>query len=157
MARPSEYSEEIANQILELIASTDKGLHAICAMQEEFPHPVTFYRWINNNEELRNKYARAKEQQADVLAAQIIDIADDSRKDTEIRYTISGEAYEAPDTEWINRSRLRVDARKWLASKLAPKVYGDKIDVTSKDEKIESFNLGESIAKFMKPSENNPK
>lgn len=70
------------------------------------------------------------------MAEEILAIADDSRADTEIRYDAQGESYEAPNSEWLQRSRLRVDTRKWLMSKLAPKKYGDKVDVTTGGESL---------------------
>ena len=66
-----------------------------------------------------DKYARARERQADFMAAQTVDIADDTSKDNSFAGSVA-----------VARSRLRIDARKWLASKLAPKKYGDKIDAT---------------------------
>jgi len=76
-----------------------------------------------------DQYARAREAQADKLAEDILAIADDGRNDT----------YQADDGETVNhdviaRSRLRVDARKWLAGKMAPKKYGDKIAVGGADD-----------------------
>ena len=68
--------------------------------------------------------------QADYLADQIIEIADYSEHDT-----IEAEKGEMENREWVNRSKLRVEARKWIASKLKPKQYGDKLDI---DAKIES-------------------
>jgi hypothetical protein len=69
---------------------------------------------------------------------EILEIADDTSQDTTI--TDFGPK---PDTEWISRSKLRVDARKWAMSKLAPKKYGDakSIDLTSKGERITGFTI----------------
>lgn len=71
-------------------------------------------------------YARARELQGELLAEQILPISDDGSADMVTRYREDGSEYQAVDQEHINRSRLRVDARKWLASKLAPKKYGDR-------------------------------
>ena len=68
--------------------------------------------------------------QADTLADEITDIADDSSNDWMDRKTKSGDTIRVIDHEAINRSRLRVDARKWIASKLKPKKYGEKLDLT---------------------------
>lgn len=72
-------------------------------------------------------YARAREQQMEAMAEETLDIADETNRDTIIKKGKDGSEYEAPDAEWIARSKLRVDTRKWLMSKLAPKKYGDKI------------------------------
>lgn len=82
-------------------------------------------RWIEANEGFRKNYARAREDQADVLAEEILQIADDGLNDT---YT-DEKGNECTNQDVIARSRLRVDARKWYASKLAPKKYGEKLAV----------------------------
>jgi hypothetical protein len=86
------------------------------------PDKSTVMRWLAQNEAFRDQYARARESQADHLAEEILQIADDGSNDT--YQTENGEAV---NHDVIARSRLRVDTRKWLASKLAPKKYGDKV------------------------------
>jgi hypothetical protein len=49
--------------------------------------------------------------------------------------------YNVENKEWTNRSRLRIDARKWVASKLKPKVYGDKTDITSGGEQLKQTTI----------------
>jgi hypothetical protein len=88
------------------------------------PDARSVFRWLAANEDFRQQYARAREAQADFMAEEILQIADDGRNDT----------YQTDDGEFVNhdviaRSRLRVDARKWLAAKMAPKKYGDKIGI----------------------------
>lgn len=63
----------------------------------------------------------------------IIAISDDSSKDTITKTARDGSEYDAPDNEWIQRSRLMVDSRKWLASKICPKLYGEKVAVTGEE------------------------
>ena len=79
---------------------------------------------------------KAREAQADALFDEILEIADDSRNDT-----VHGENGDTPNHEWIARSKLRIDTRKWMAAKLRPKVYGDKIDVTSEVHRSGSFDV----------------
>jgi disulfide oxidoreductase YuzD len=126
--RPSGYSEEIADAICELIATSDSGLERICAA-EGMPSARAVYRWLEEHEAFRQKYARARELQGEYLALQVIAIADDGSADMAVRYREDGSEYQAVDQEHISRSRLRVDARKWLASKLAPKRYGDRLEL----------------------------
>lgn len=83
-------------------------------------------RWLEVNEGFRESYMRAREAQADYLAEEIIQIADDGQNDT---YT-DDEGQVRTNQDVIARSRLRVDARKWYASKLAAKKYGDKVEQT---------------------------
>lgn len=143
--RPTKYTDDLANEICDIIATTDRGLVSIC--KELNISPTAVYDWIDKHPEFANKYARARELQADFLADQIIEISDDTSNDS--IYTDKGEI---PNTEWISRSRLRVDARKWKASKLAPKKFGDKVDVTTGGDKITNtppiikvYNTGQGI------------
>ena len=88
------------------------------------PHQATIMAWLDGSRpEFSEQYARAREAQADKLAEEILAIADDGRSDT----YLDAEGNEKTDSEVIQRSKLRVDARKWLASKMAPKKYGDKV------------------------------
>lgn len=80
--------------------------------------------WLSRPEHIE-KYARAREAQADRHADEILRIADDGASDT----YIDEHGNERTDQEVVARSKLRVDARKWLASKMKPKVYGDKLDL----------------------------
>jgi len=73
--------------------------------------------------EFLQRYEQAKEESADALADEMLDIADDSERD----YTEEGRV----NTEHVQRARLRVDTRKWIASKLKPKKYGDKLDLNA--------------------------
>lgn len=84
---------------------------------------ATLAAYINASPDRIEQYARAREAQADKFADDIISIADDGKSDT----YIDDDGNVRTDQEVIARSRLRVDARKWLASKMAPKKYGDKI------------------------------
>lgn len=86
-------------------------------------------RWaVDNTEGFAAQYARARELQADVLAEEIIDIADE---DPAVRLETQRNGGETMviDSAAVAHQRLRVDARKWFASKVAPKRYGDKLDV----------------------------
>lgn len=126
--RPTKYTKELGEQICERIATSSDGLRKIC---KEFDiTPFTLIKWLTDTDkkEFSQQYARAKQSQADMLAEEILEIADESSKDT-----TKTETGELANNEWINRSRLRVDARKWLASKLAPKKYGDKLDINQRN------------------------
>lgn len=129
--RPSKYTEELVDEFCRRIATSERSYAKICKEDDDMPSHNTINRWLNENESFREKYARAKQEQHDYMAEQILAIADDGTNDT-----IITEKGEVENREWVNRSRLRVDARKWLLSKLAPKKYGDKLDVTSDGEKV---------------------
>ena len=121
MGRPSDFTQEAADAICERLM-LGQSLRAICA-EAEMPEQRTVYRWLNANEAFRQQYTRAREVQADTLADECLEIADDSSRDT----IKDDRGNDRMDAEWVARSRLRVDARKWMASKLAPKKYGDKV------------------------------
>jgi hypothetical protein len=122
--RPSEYTDVIADRICAEIAS-GRAVHQF-AGKNGFPVQDTIYRWNRDNKGFAEKYARAREDQADLYAAQIVELADKCRPGKKTRETKDGTFVEIGDM--VERSRLQIDARKWYASKLAPKKYGDKIE-----------------------------
>lgn len=124
--RPSTYSQEVADAICERIAAGE-SLRLI-VLEETMPDERTVYRWLERNEDFRQQYARAREAQADAMLEDILEIADDGRNDWMERRGEEDAGWVA-NGEHIQRSKLRVDARKWLMSKLAPKKYGDKVDM----------------------------
>lgn len=123
VGRPTKYSKALAEEICIAIAITSMGLNRLCAIYPTLPSPSTIFSWLTKYKEFSEQYARAKSLQAEVLADEIIDISDDGSND--LFFDDDGNAITNHDV--IARSRLRVDARKWLASKLAPKVYGDRV------------------------------
>lgn len=126
--RPSIYSQELANRICDRIADGE-SMRSICR-EEGMPDKRTMLRWLNANAEFRTQYAHAREEQADNLVEEILDIADDGWNDT----YLDDEGNKRTDHDVIARSRLRVDARKWIAAKLAPKKYGDKLAIGGADD-----------------------
>lgn len=124
--RPSDFTPEVANEICERLIGGE-SLREICE-DGHLPSARTVHRWLVVNEEFRQQYAHAREAQADTLFDDILDIADDGRNDWMERKGRGDEDLGWKENgEAISRSRLRVDARKWMASKLAPKKYGEKV------------------------------
>jgi hypothetical protein len=102
------------------------------------PDCATVFAWMRRFPEFLKQYARAKEESADAMAEEILEIADDGRNDWMERHgekTEDGEPVKGwqLNGEHIQRSRVRIDTRKWLASKLKPKKYGDRVDLTNSD------------------------
>ena len=121
--RPSErLNQEMADIVCDLISISTKGLDRICRENPELPHESNIHRWRLCHESFREQYAQAKRTQAELLAQEIIAIADDGSNDT----YVNDDGEECVNQDVLGRSRLRVDARKWVASKLLPKVYGDR-------------------------------
>ena len=121
MGRPSDYTEDIAHEICFRIVNGE-SLNRICK-DAHMPNVATVYRWLQRDEDFRNMYARAKEDQADTLADEIQDISDEKPM---LTIMTDDETVEKLDPVGINRNRLRVDARKWIAAKLKPRKYGDR-------------------------------
>ncbi|WP_281823175.1 terminase small subunit protein [Sphingobium sp. BS19] len=136
MGRPSEYSEEIAGKICDALVMP-RSLRSIC-LDEDMPSQSTVFRWLADERyaDFRERYARAREAQADAIFDEMLDIADDGSNDWMERRREDGSVDEVLNHEHVSRSKLRIDARKWVASKLAPKKYGDKLDVTSDNKPL---------------------
>lgn len=123
--RSSSFTAALAEVICERL-SIGQSLREICR-DPKMPGLTTVMAWVRDNEEFQKQYARAREIQAEYLVDEIIAIADDGTNDWMLRQTVEGEET-VLRLEHINRSRLRIDARKWAASKMAPKKYGDKFE-----------------------------
>ncbi len=115
------YDHAISVELCSRIAESSKSLASVCKDLGLRVRDV--YWWLESNEDFRHRYTRAKEDQADWLADEIVEIADETEHDT----IVDQQGKKKPNMEWIARSRLRVDARKWVAAKLKPKKYADKI------------------------------
>ena len=129
MARPSDYTPETAAAICARIAD-GQSLREI-ARAEGMPDKSTILRWLDAHAEFRDQYARAREAQADHFAEEILEISDDGTNDW-MRRQQGEDTVEVANHEHISRSKLRVDARKWLMSKMAPKKYGDKLELAGR-------------------------
>lgn len=126
MGRPSDYTPELAAVICSRIASGEK-VSDIC-LEEIMPATSTVYLWLSKHKEFSDQYAQAQSDRTHALAEEIIDIADNGSNDwMERNYGDDEKSSWVTNGEALQRSRLRVDTRKWLMSKMAPKKYGDKV------------------------------
>ena len=127
--RPSIYSDELAKEICSRLMQGE-SLRKICR-DDSMPCVLTICRWLADDGKYRefcNQYARARQIQAEIQADEIIDIADDGSNDWMERLGQEGEVLGySLDHEHVQRSKLRIDARKWTASKLLPKKFVDKV------------------------------
>lgn len=121
--RPTVYTQELANDICDKIASNSLGLRKLCAENPDWPNRDTIFTWLKSNGDFFDQYARAKRCQIETFIDEILEIADDASNDVDE----NSQGEPTCNTEFIARSRLRIDTRKWLASKLVPKVYGNKV------------------------------
>ena len=136
--RPKSYSEEIANYICEQLMY-GRSLTSICR-EPKMPSMPTIYSWLrrtskNFNEDFFNSYLMSRKFQADTLADQVIDIADDGSNDTYVKInTETGEAETIVNYDNIQRSRLRIKARQWAAAHLLPRKYAARMQLAGKDD-----------------------
>jgi len=110
IGRPTKYSIEWAERFCELLAQ-GQSVRQICSQPGQ-PDKSQVYRWLDENGDFRDQYARAREEQADKLAKEILELSDKIEDDNPVK---------------VQRARLQVDSRKWLAARLAPKKYSDHI------------------------------
>jgi hypothetical protein len=120
MGRPSSYSQELADEICTRL-SHGETLRTIIASSPHLPERRTIYSWLDANQDFQLQYKKARAEQADYYAELIVD-----------------ESYSSHDAAI---GRLRVDALKWAASKMAPKKYGDKIEIDTAQPLTLAFQL----------------
>ena len=125
-----EQKEAILNSIFEDIS---KGLSLRKACKNSGIPRITFYNWIDDEQKEIDRYTRAKEQGIEARFESIEeDYSEEPQRDPE-----TGKI----DSAWVQLQRLKIDSKKWELSKLAPKKYGDKLDVTSKGESIQAPSI----------------
>lgn len=131
------YTEEEYNLFEKVLERIENGesLNKILRGSDQTMSTRMFYRLVSTNESLREKYARAKDIKIEHKFESIEqDYMSDPERDPE-----TGKI----DPAWVNLQRLKIDAKKWELSKLAPKKYGDKLDIdhTSGGEKLEPTRI----------------
>lgn len=109
----TEYTQDLADRICHLIGD-GKSLRSVLK-EEGMPVGSTVFKWLRLYPEFEKQYARACEERTEAMAEDILDLSDTVEKDM-----VS-----------IQKVRLQTDNRKWLMSKMKPKKFGDKLDLTS--------------------------
>lgn len=112
MGRPEKYSDELADRVLREF-SRGKSMRTIEKMQG-MPSISTMFEWMRKYPDFSQRYARAKEEAADLFVEELLELTDMADVDNAID---------------IQKRKLQVDTRKWIASKLKPKRYGEKLDL----------------------------
>ena len=162
VGRPTKYSQELVDKICEQIA-LGYSLRAV-TKDESIPPMGTIMRWLAERDEtgsykypaFREQYARACEERTEAMAEDILDIADDGASDYMEIERKDGTTTEVLNKEAVQRSRLRVDTRKWLMAKMKPKKYGDHLDIKQKSEITHKFEdmTDEQLEAAIKAREN---
>lgn len=116
---------EKEKKITEVLAGMRNGLSLRQSSENANVKAQTFLSWVDQDKDLSEQYARARSDMIDKIADDIIKIADE-----EMIPTGEGKV----DNAMVQKQRLRVDTRKWLLSKLAPKKYGDKLELSGDDK-----------------------
>lgn len=143
---PSDYTLENAKRICDAVATSPFGLKGICKKNPDFPNPQTIYAWLARYPEFAKMYEQAKEHQCNAMAEEILDVSYDSSHDT----TTNKIGEEIMNTEFIARSRLKVDSLKWLLTKLQPRKYGDRteshVTVTTQEVALRELKKGNDVS-----------
>lgn len=138
--RPTKYNVTLAKEICDTIASSSKGTKKLCSEHSHWPCQDTLFSWLRKYSEFSEQYAQAKICQIELLVDEILEIADNESNDS----FIDEDGRLTSNNSVINRARLKIDVRKWMACKLVPKVYGNKIDIDS-DQNI---SMSEELLKL---------
>ena len=149
-SRPTIYSDQLAKAICKRLAEGE-SLRAICG-DEGMPVKSTVLGWLFDgaHDDFSDQYTRARQAQAELLADEIVEIADDTADD----WTTDKDGKKIVNHQYISRSRLRVDARKWVASKLLPKVYGDRLQHTGEGGGPIVLGLSEALTDALMKARN---
>ena len=156
MSKNKELNKDLAiEEILDRI-SKGESLRSVLPQDNRpthLPAAKTFLEWVAFDEALSKQYTRARELRADVIFDEMIEIADDGSNDL-MTITKGLTEYETENKEVVNRSRLRIDTRKWILSKMNPKKYGDSLKLSGDSESpLDVIIQGK---KFAESDENKP-
>ena len=135
--RPTLYSLEIALEICDRIADGE-SLVKICS-DPKMPKKTAVYEWLLRHKEFAEIYARAREDQADTLADEIHAISDELPQQI-----VDDKGKTRYDSAYVQWQKNRVDARKWVAAKLKPKKYSDRIAHVG-DQEADSIQVNVNI------------
>jgi hypothetical protein len=143
LGRPESYSDQLADEICHRL-SGGESLRSICA-DPRIPSQQTVYSWLIKKPAFLEKYTRAREAQAETMADEIVAIADETPITTPV-YNKDGEQIDIKlDSAYVQWQRQRIDARKWTASKLRPKKYGDRTLVAGDAENPLQVGINETV------------
>lgn len=134
--RPTIYTDELGVEICKRIAEGE-SIRSI-VKDDKMPSSSTIFRWLLDDEKkiFWEQYEKARNIQAELMFEELLEIADDGQNDWVEKEYKDGSSYVTLNTEHFGRSRLRVDTRKWYLSKVLPKKFGDKLDLTSGNKPI---------------------
>ena len=126
MGRKSDYTQEMADKVCDLIIQ-GQSMRTICK-PKTMPNCSTIYKWLNEVPEFSKHYTHARTESTNALFEELLDICDNASNDwMEVNAQGEDRKIWKLNGEHVQRSKLRVDTRKWALSKLQPKKYGERI------------------------------
>lgn len=135
MPRPTVLTPELQAELCERLAENAGSLRRVCA-EPDMPLERTVRRWCIENPDFESAYARAKAMGIDASIDETLDIADDATNDWMERLDKDGQGIGwQVNGDHVSRSKLRIETRRWIAERTAPKKYGLRsgVDLTSSD------------------------
>jgi hypothetical protein len=132
VGRPSSFSQEVADYICTELGK-GRSLRKIL-LEDGMPSYQTVYSWLAAQPQFLDQYTRAREEQAETLADEIVDIADETPEMNPI-VDRNGELIRIEmHSAYLQWQKQRIEARKWTAAKLRPKKYGDRVTMAGDAE-----------------------
>jgi hypothetical protein len=123
--RPSKYSPQLVERMCEEIAK-GMSVHRLCELDWTCSEK-TFYDWLDQHPEFSQQYVRARERQADRMAAECLEIADDIESSLVAVPVKGGGEYLKADSAKVQQATLRVKARQWQMARMSPRRWGDRV------------------------------
>lgn len=117
MGAPTKYTQEMADRICKLISTNPDGLPTIIRNNPDLPDRQCIYNWLQEHRDFFDNYMRAKEQQAHLLADEVLEVAKD------VPTYEDKEGNDRIDNGILGRAKLQMDALRWSAGVLAPRYY----------------------------------
>lgn len=141
-----------ADQAHRILTDLSNGEALAPILKREGIAPNTFYKWLSVKD-YRDRYMDARKIQAEIMAHEIVAIADDASRD---RF-IGDDGKVKFDMASVQRARLRIDTRKFILAKVLPKIYGDRLALTDADGEslkidlpwLQSRNLSKGIGSLL--------
>jgi hypothetical protein len=148
IGRPSVFTQEIADTICKRMMQGETLRQIV--RDDAMPCRSSVHNWLATNKAFMDQYAQAREFQADTIFDEMFDIADDGSNDWMLRKQ-GDDDIEVVNHEHIQRSKLRIDTRKWALARMAPKKYGEKVETTLRGDadaplEVEDRSVARQIA-----------
>jgi len=140
--RPTTYTPELTYLICERL-SAGESLRSV-SRDDGMPVMSTIFKWMREHPEFSNQYDKAKMESADALVEDMLDIADNQVEQPllvdGLPLQIDGKMVMIKDMVSVNHAKLRVDTRKWAASKLKPKKYGERVAIAVNTKELSDMD-----------------